>query len=164
MAWCGADRTFRRLVRLTSLLALAAAAPETPLVLPVSPTCITSSFGMRTLPHGPFRISFHYGIDLRAPLGTPVRAVAAGRILRIDRMGAGGLEVRVRHPGFDALYAHLGRLTPALLRGKRTLAAGEQLGVVGESGLTFGPHLYFELWRNGRRVDPAPYLHVPLCP
>jgi murein DD-endopeptidase MepM/ murein hydrolase activator NlpD len=107
--------------------------------------------------------TFHYGIDLRAPPGAAVRAIAAGRVIGIDRRGAGGLEVRVRHVGFTALYAHLGTLTPALLRGRRTLAAGEKIAVVGHSGLTYGPHLYFELSIDGHRIDPAPYLKAAAC-
>jgi murein DD-endopeptidase MepM/ murein hydrolase activator NlpD len=142
----------------------AAAQPAThALLLPVSPTCVTSPFGPRKLAHDPLADKFHYGVDLRAAMGTTVHAVAAGNVISIDRRGAGGLEVRVRHNGFTALYAHLGRLTPALARGKRLVAAGEALGVVGLSGLTFGPHLYFELWIDGHRVDPAPYFGIPLC-
>ena len=131
---------------------------------PVSPTCITSPFGPRVLAGLPVAGTFHHGVDLRAPLGAPVRAVAAGRIIGIDRRGAGGLEVRVSHPGFIALYSHLGLLTPALERGKRILAAGEKIAVVGRSGLTFGPHLYFEIIINGQRVDPAAYLQTTRCP
>jgi murein DD-endopeptidase MepM/ murein hydrolase activator NlpD len=131
---------------------------------PVSPTCITSPFGPRVLANRPIAGTFHYGIDLRAPLGTAVRAITAGQIVGIDRRGAGGLEVRVQHPGFVALYAHLGSLAPALLQGRRKLNAGEKIAVVGYSGLTFGPHLYFELIIDGHRVDPAPYLIVSPCP
>jgi murein DD-endopeptidase MepM/ murein hydrolase activator NlpD len=130
---------------------------------PISPTCITSPFGPRVLAGRPLAGTFHYGIDLRAPLGAAVGAVAAGQVIAIDRRGAGGLEVRVRHAGFTALYSHLGMLAPALLRGKRTLAAGEKIAVVGHSGLTYGPHLYFELIIDGHRVDPAPYLRVAPC-
>ncbi len=100
---------------------------------------------------------------MRAPLGAAVRTVAAGQVIGIDRRGAGGLEVRVRHPGFTALYAHLGTLAPALLRGRRTLGAGEKIAVVGHSGLTYGPHLYFELSIDGHRVNPAAYLKVGPC-
>ena len=131
---------------------------------PVSPTCITSPFGPRVLVGRPIAGTFHYGIDLRAPLGAAVRAVAAGQIIDIDRRGAGGLEVRIRHAGFIALYSHLGLLTPALERGKRSVAAGEKIAVVGHSGLTYGPHLYFEIIVDGRRVDPTPYLRTTPCP
>jgi len=134
-----------------------------PLPPPVSPTCITSPFGLRALADRKVAGTFHYGIDMRAPLGGMVRAVAGGQVIGIDRRGAGGLEVRVRHAGFTALYAHLGTLAPTLLRGKRTLAAGEKIAVVGHSGLTYGPHLYFELIIDGHRVDPTPYLQAAAC-
>jgi murein DD-endopeptidase MepM/ murein hydrolase activator NlpD len=115
------------------------------------------------LANRPWAGTFHYGIDLRAPLGAAVRAIAPGQVIGIDRRGAGGLEVRVRHAGFTALYSHLGLIAPALERGKRTLAAGERIAVVGRSGLTYGPHLYFELTIDDHRVDPAPYLTVQPC-
>jgi murein DD-endopeptidase MepM/ murein hydrolase activator NlpD len=130
---------------------------------PVGPTCITSPFGPRVLAGRKLAGTFHYGIDLRAPPGAAVRAVAAGQVIGIDRRAAGGLEVRVRHAGFTALYAHLGMLTPALLRGRRTVAAGEKIAVVGRSGLTYGPHLYFEVIIDGHRIDPAPYLQAAPC-
>ncbi len=129
----------------------------------MSPTCITSPFGPRVLAGRPLAGTFHYGLDLRAPLGAAVRAIAAGQVIGIDRRGAGGLEVRVRHLGFTALYSHLGMIAPPLLGGKRSLAAGEKIGVVGHSGLTYGPHLYFELIIDGKRVDPAPYLRTTAC-
>jgi murein DD-endopeptidase MepM/ murein hydrolase activator NlpD len=130
---------------------------------PIDPTCITSPFGPRVLAGRPLAGTFHYGIDLRAPPGAAVHAVAAGQVIGIDRRGAGGLEVRVKHGGFIALYAHLGLLAPALLRGKRALAAGERIAVVGRTGLTYGPHLYFEMIIDGTRIDPAPYLKVEPC-
>ncbi len=149
-----------------ALAGFAAVAPPPPgsLPTPVSPTCITSPFGPRVLANRPFAGTFHYGIDLRAPLGSAVRTIAAGQIIGIDRRTAGGLEVRVQHAGFVALYAHLGSLTPALLQGRRKLDAGEKIAVVGYSGLTYGPHLYFEIIVDGHRVDPAPYLNVSRCP
>jgi len=148
-----------------ALAGVAAAAYPAPQSLPppVDPTCITSAFGPRVLAGQPVAGTFHHGIDLRAAPGAAVRAVAAGQVIGIDRHGAGGLEVRVRHAGFTALYAHLGTLTPALLRGRRTLAAGEKIAVVGHSGLEYGPHLYFELSIDGHRIDPAPYLKAGAC-
>jgi murein DD-endopeptidase MepM/ murein hydrolase activator NlpD len=133
------------------------------LLAPVSPTCVTSPFGPRVLPGLPKAGTYHYGIDLRAPAGAAVRAVTVGRVLFIRRRGAGGLEVEVQHPGFTALYAHLGMVTPALATGARDLAAGEKLGVIGRSGLTYGTHLYFELQLNGQRIDPAPFLGITRC-
>ncbi|HLB98324.1 MAG TPA: peptidoglycan DD-metalloendopeptidase family protein [Acetobacteraceae bacterium] len=166
----GCGPAVRRLTRTVGAAALALAgfaatawpAPG-PLAPPVSPTCVTSPFGPRVLAGVPAAGTFHHGVDLRAPAGAVVRAVAAGQVIGIDRRGAGGLEVRVRHAGFDALYSHLGLLAPALLEGRRTLAAGEKIAVVARSGLTTGPHLYFEIIMQGQRVDPEPYLQIAPC-
>jgi len=133
------------------------------LLRPVGATCISSPFGPRVLPNHPLAGTYHYGVDLPAPAGAPVLAAAPGKVIRIQRKGPGGLEVLVQHDGFVGVYSHLGMIAPALAEGKTTLAAGEKLGVVGHTGLTFGMHLYFEMIMAGRPVDPAPYLDLPLC-
>jgi murein DD-endopeptidase MepM/ murein hydrolase activator NlpD len=141
-----------------------ARAQTTGLVPPVSPACVSSPFGPRVLPGKPLAGTYHYGIDLPAPAGGAVHAVAAGEVITLHRRGAGGLEVVLHHPGgFNTLYAHLGSVTPALAEGKRQVAAGEKLGVVGRTGVSYGTHVYFELQVNGKRVDPAPYLGVTRC-
>jgi murein DD-endopeptidase MepM/ murein hydrolase activator NlpD len=145
-------------------VATAQAKPSDPLVMPVSPACVSSPFGPRVLPGKPLAGTYHYGIDLPAPAGGAVRAVAAGQVLMLRRRGAGGLEVVLRHPGgFTTLYAHLGAVAPALAEGKRQVAAGEKIGVVGRTGVSYGTHVYFELQVNGQRIDPAPYLGVSRC-
>jgi murein DD-endopeptidase MepM/ murein hydrolase activator NlpD len=142
----------------------AASAQANGLVMPVSPACVSSPFGPRVLPGKPLAGTYHYGIDLPAPAGGAVYAVAAGEVVTLHRRGLGGLEVVLRHPGgFTTLYAHLGSVTPALAEGKRQVAAGEKIGVVGRTGLSYGTHVYFELQVNGKRVDPAPYLGVSRC-
>jgi len=133
------------------------------LVRPVSPGCVTSPFGPRFLPQAPVSGHYHWGADLRAAAGAPVRAVAAGQIIRIDRKGMGGLEILVQHKGFRALYAHLGMVAPRIANGARTLRAGDWIGRIGRTGLTLGTHLYFEISVDGKRVDPAPYLGVTAC-
>lgn len=130
---------------------------------PVSPACISSPFGPRVLAGLPKAGTFHPGIDLPAPAGAAVRAVADGQVIAVRRRGAGGLYVMVRHAGFDALYAHLGSLTPPFAEGKRAVAVGEKLGVVGRSGVSYGAHLYFQMEIKGERVDPAPYLGLRRC-
>ena len=140
------------------------APPSLPsLTKPVAPGCVTSPFGPRYLAVAPVAGRFHWGADLRAAAGARVSAVAAGRIIRIDREGMGGLEVLVQHPGFRALYAHLGMVSPAIADGATRLRAGQWIGRVGRTGLTLGTHLYFEIIVGGRRVDPAPYLGVTAC-
>ncbi|HET7881451.1 MAG TPA: M23 family metallopeptidase [Acetobacteraceae bacterium] len=137
---------------------------EVQLLPPVSSGCISSPFGPRILPNRPLAGTFHNGVDMPAPAGGAVRAVAPGKVMRIQRKGPGGLEVLVQHDGFVGLYSHLGMVTPALAEGKTSLAAGDKIGVVGHSGLTYGMHVYFEILLDGHPVDPAPYLGVPLCP
>ena len=133
------------------------------LLPPVSSGCISSAFGPRILANRPKAGTYHNGIDMPAPAGAAVRATAPGKVMRIQRKGAGGLEVMVQHDGFVGIYSHLGMVTPALAEGKTAVAAGEKLGVVGHSGLTYGMHVFFEMLRDGRPVDPAPYLGVHLC-
>jgi murein DD-endopeptidase MepM/ murein hydrolase activator NlpD len=130
---------------------------------PVSPACISSSFGPRVLPNEPAAGSYHYGIDLPAAEGSAVLAIAPGTVVRIQRNGPGGLEMLVQHDGFVGIYSHFGMITPAFAEGKRNVAAGEKLGVVGMTGVTSGPHLFFEMILAGKPVDPAPYLNVAQC-
>jgi murein DD-endopeptidase MepM/ murein hydrolase activator NlpD len=137
--------------------------PAGTLLAPVSSGCISSPFGPRILANRPKAGTFHNGVDMPAPAGAAVRAAAPGKVIHIHRKGAGGLEVMVQHDGFVGIYSHLGMVTPTLAEGKTTVAAGEKLGVVGHSGLTYGMHVFFEMLRDGRPVDPAPYLAVPLC-
>ena len=136
---------------------------QTALMPPVPAACISSPFGPRVLPNHPQAGTYHYGIDLPAPAGAPVRAAAPGKVIRIQHRGPGGLEVLVQHDGFVGVYSHLGMVAPALAEGKTVLTAGEKLGVVGNTGVTYGMHLYFEMLRSGQPVDPAPYLGVSLC-
>jgi murein DD-endopeptidase MepM/ murein hydrolase activator NlpD len=133
------------------------------LLPPVSPACISSPFGPRVLPDQPQAGSYHYGIDLPAPEGTPVLAAAPGTVIRVQNKGPGGLEMLVQHAGFVGVYSHLAVVMPEFAKGNLTVAAGQQLGMVGNTGITSGAHLYFEMIRGGRPIDPAPYLAVSQC-
>jgi murein DD-endopeptidase MepM/ murein hydrolase activator NlpD len=98
----------------------------------------------------------HTGVDMAAPLGTPVYAAAAGVAQVAENPGGYGLYVTVDHGGRVAtLYGHL---DSTALRGGEYVAAGQELGRLGSSGLSTGPHLHFEVRREGRPVDPAPWL------
>ncbi len=152
-------------VVLTLALAHSAAAVAQPaLQPPVTPACVSSPFGWRHAvgPHAP--AGFHNGIDLPAPAGALVHAAAAGTILVIKRQGLGGVTVRLQHGGgLVTLYAHLGNLVPAIAEGKRTVAAGEPLGHVARTGVTYGTHVFFATLQDGQAVDPLAYLAVPRC-
>jgi len=149
------------------VLAAALAAAPGPLQLPVRTTCISSPFGPRRLV-GPHAATMHYGIDLPAPAGAHVHAAAAGTVRAIRHLGADGLEIdllhKIPHGGnFVTRYAHLGSIAPRLAEGQRQVAAGQWIGVVGRSGITYGPHLHFEVHIAGHPVDPAPFFHLKLC-
>lgn len=137
------------------------------MALPVQPTCLTSPFGVRPAP-GPNAIGFHNGIDLRAPAGGAVTAVADGRVLGIDRKGAGGLQIAVLHQGaggpYVALYSHLGILAPAFAQGRNVVKRGERLARIGRTGVTYGTHLFFEIKVAGQPVDPTPLFPIAPCP
>lgn len=133
------------------------------LLAPVAGACISSPFGPRFLPNEPQAGTYHYGIDLPAPRGAPVLATAPGTVIRIQNKGPGGLEVLVQHDGFLGVYSHFDKIAAAFADGKRTVAAGEELGVVGTTGITSGAHLYFQMDMAGKPVDPAPYLGVRPC-
>ena len=142
---------------------MAKLAQSVPLMSPVTPACISSPFGPRILPARPLAGTFHNGIDLPAPAGAPVRAIAPGVVMRVQRHGPGGLEILVQHVGFGGVYSHLGMVAPEIAEGQRIVYGGEKLGVVGHSGVTYGMHLFFGMLVGDRAVDPAPYLGLSLC-
>ena len=96
----------------------------------------------------------HRGVDFAAPPGTPVRAAAAGRVTYAGWKGSYGRFVKIRHAGsYSTAYAHLRRIKSGLRVGS-LVAQGETIGSVGSSGTATGPHLHFEMYKNGRFVDP----------
>jgi murein DD-endopeptidase MepM/ murein hydrolase activator NlpD len=137
--------------------------PKPALLSPVGSACISSPFGPRVLPNHPLAGTYHYGVDMPAPEGAPIRATAAGTVIRVQHKGPGGLEVLVQHDGFVGVYSHLGMVAPTIAAGQRVLTAGETIGVVGQSGVSYGMHVYFEMLMAGQPVDPAPFLGVSLC-
>jgi murein DD-endopeptidase MepM/ murein hydrolase activator NlpD len=99
----------------------------------------------------------HFGIDLAVSEGTMVRAVGAGYVVLADWTQEGGYTVAVQHSdGYLSVYKHNKRL---LKQTGDRVQAREALAVSGNSGqMTTGPHLHFELWRNGLAQDPRPYV------
>lgn len=156
-----------------SLLCLAAAPEPLPalpggieLRLPVAGACMSSPFGPRHVV-GPHAAVVHNGVDLPAPAGTWVGAAAAGQVVAVRHLGSSGLEVDIAHgrpgQGFLTRYAHLGSISPAIAGGAGRVAAGDRIGRIGRSGITYGTHLHFELHLDGSPVDPAPYLRTYNC-
>lgn len=133
------------------------------MIPPVEPACVSSPFGPRVLPNKPLAGTFHNGIDLPAPIGSPVTAVAPGMVIRVQRHGIGGLELLVQHNGFIGVYSHLGMIAPMIAEGRSAIYGGERIGTVGRTGLTYGPHLYFGMIVDGQPVDPSPFMKVVAC-
>jgi murein DD-endopeptidase MepM/ murein hydrolase activator NlpD len=98
---------------------------------------------------------FHSGIDLAAPAGTPVLAPGGG-VARVGVGGSCGIHVVLEHgDGIETLYCHL---SEAAVGNGQPVGAGQRIGSVGSSGFSTGPHLHFEVHRDGRAVDPATWL------
>lgn len=118
----------------------------------VDPGRLTSEFGWRADPFtGATR--YHRGIDLKAAYGQEVPAAGRGVVVEVGERGAYGLTVLIAHEnGVQTRYAHLSAL--AVGPGDRVLQ-GQEIGRVGQSGRATGPHLHFEVIRDGRRVDPT---------
>jgi len=131
---------------------------------PLQYTRITSSFSHRRF--HPVLKSYrpHYGVDYAAPVGTPVRATAAGVVLLADWAGGGGRTVQLRHAeGFVTAYLHLSRFAAGMRPGRR-VAQGEVIGYVGASGLATGPHLDYRVQHRGRWIDPTSLREQPAPP
>lgn len=112
---------------------------------------VTSRFTMSRL-HPVLRIRRpHLGTDYAAPAGTPVQAIGSGVVTAAGRSGDAGNMVTVKHAGsYETQYLHLSRVS--VRRGQR-VEQGQQIGLVGTTGLSTGPHLDFRVRRNGAYVD-----------
>ena len=131
------------------------ATAPTATVLPVAGE-MTSPFGMRSDPFtGEPR--FHAGVDLAAPRGSEIRAVADGEVVFSGwRRGGAGRTVEVRHAdGLVTSYAHAEK---TLVRAGQHVVAGDVVATVGSSGRSSGPHLHFAASRDGQAVDPTSLL------
>jgi murein DD-endopeptidase MepM/ murein hydrolase activator NlpD len=96
----------------------------------------------------------HRGIDYAAPTGTPVRALGDGVVDWVGPRGGGGNTIKVKHGSkYQSAYLHLSRFERGLRVGAR-VKQGQVIGYVGSTGMATGSHLHFELWVNGKVVDP----------
>jgi len=111
---------------------------------------LTSGFGARWG-------RLHAGIDIAAPLGTPVRAIAAGEVTFAGEIGDGAVVVEITHaPGVTSAYAHL-EPGPPVAEGD-FVVAGELVGSIGLTGITTGAHLHLAVWSAGEPLDPLTVL------
>ncbi|MGE0714255.1 MAG: peptidoglycan DD-metalloendopeptidase family protein [Alphaproteobacteria bacterium] len=123
------------------------------LALPIADGRLTSDFGWRRHPKLRKRM-FHRGIDLAAPIGTPIVASADGIVEWAGWRGAYGRYVRLTHGnGVSTGYGHLQEYSPTVVPGA-SVRQGEVIGYVGSSGRSTGPHVDFSVLVDGRPVNP----------
>lgn len=117
---------------------------------------VSSKFGMRM--HPILKIyRFHYGVDLAPPRGTPIIAAADGVVLLAGRNGAYGNCVKIQHSNnIITLYGHMQSFANDIKIGQH-VKAGQVIGRVGSTGLSSGPHLHYEIWKNHVKVDPLKF-------
>src|SRR5438093_375079 len=122
---------------------------------------ITSYFGPRCFPlYGKRYCDNHTGLDIAAPMYTPVRAAGAGIVQYVGYEPYGAMIVIIGHySNFQTEYVHLdNRARPPIVQAVQTVGAGDVIAYIGMTGLTTGPHLHFMTLLNRVPVNPLPYL------
>lgn len=131
------------------------AASRLAFVYPVMGPRMSSDFGIRKHPVRKVR-RHHDGIDLAAPIGATIRAIADGQVMYADPHGGYGKYIVIRHlNGFTSHYGHCDRMD---VGPGSQVVAGQIIGSVGNSGASTGPHLHFEIRKDGIAEDPEMYL------
>ena len=126
---------------------------------PVDGARLTSSFGRRRHPVLGYT-KMHKGLDFGASRGTPIMAAGDGTVERANRYGAYGNYIRIKHfDGLKTAYAHMKKFARGMRKGKR-VKQGQIIGYVGTTGRSTGPHLHYEVLKNGRQTNPL-RLKVP---
>ena len=125
-------------------------------------TRMASGFGWRSDPFTKAR-KMHWGMDFTAPKGTPIYASGDGKVKRADNSASGyGKHIRIDHGyGYMTLYAHLSRYN--VKRGQK-VERGDLIGFVGSTGRSEAPHLHYEVWKDGSRINPINFYYGSLTP
>ena len=117
----------------------------------------TSGYGMRTHPVTG-RFQMHKGIDLAAPPGTPILATGDGIVTFAGRSGNYGLLIRVKHlGGISTTYAHLEKI---YVRKGQSVSRNQQIGAMGSTGASTGPHLHYEIVVDGKMINPMKFIEA----
>jgi len=129
----------------------------TPSIWPTISYDTSSSYGYR---RDPFtrKMAFHSGIDISGNTGDPIFVTAEGIVTSVGYDRSYGYNVIVKHAsGLQTRYGHLKKYT---VKVGQLLSQGEQLGLLGSTGRSTGPHLHYEVIKNGTIIDPMPYLQA----
>ena len=115
---------------------------------------ISSKFSKRRWHPKLNRVRAHLGVDFAAPIGTPVKAPAAGTVVFVGRKNGYGNVLEIEHgKRYKTVYAHLSRFAPGMRKGK-AVDRGTTIAYVGKTGLATGPHLHYEFHKDGKAIDP----------
>lgn len=126
-------------------------------LVPCSYVKLTSPFGNRESPTAGAS-SYHQGVDLAGPEGTPIYAARTGIVTTASYSGSAGYYVTINHgDGYSSIYMHM---TGHVVSSGQAVSAGQLIGYMGSTGISTGPHLHFGISLNGVYVNPA--LYVPL--
>ena len=124
---------------------------------PCSYVYMSSAFGNRVSPTTGAS-SYHQGVDLAAPKGTPIYATRAGRVTMASYSNSAGYYVSINHlDGFSSIYMHM---TNYVVGSGQTVSAGQLIGYVGSTGISTGNHLHFGISYNGVYVNPCSYVSL----
>jgi murein DD-endopeptidase MepM/ murein hydrolase activator NlpD len=119
---------------------------------PINGARLSSAFGMRKHPIDGYN-KMHRGTDFAAPMGTPIMASGNGIIIRARWCGGGGNCVKIRHNStYETIYAHMKKFGPGIKEGVR-VRQGQIIGYVGSTGKSTGPHLHYEVVKNGKKIN-----------
>ena len=120
-------------------------------------TRMASGYGYRTDPFTKVR-KFHYGMDFTAPRGTPIYASGDGVVVRADNSATGyGKHIRIDHGyGYVSLYAHMYKYN---VRTNQRVKRGDLIGFVGSTGRSEAPHLHYEVFKDGERINPINFYY-----
>ena len=119
---------------------------------PINGARLSSSFGMRKHPIDGYN-KLHKGTDFAAPLGTPIMASGDGKIIRAKWCGGGGNCIKIKHNStYSTVYAHMSKFAFGIKNGVR-VKQGQIIGYVGSTGKSTGPHLHYEVIKNGKKIN-----------
>ena len=119
---------------------------------PINGARLSSKFGMRKHPIDGFN-KMHRGTDFAAPMGTPIMASGDGVITRARWCGGGGNCIKIRHNStYETVYAHMRNFARGIKEGLR-IKQGQIIGFVGSTGKSTGPHLHYEVIKNGKKIN-----------
>ncbi|HBK15623.1 MAG TPA: M23 family peptidase [Erythrobacter sp.] len=133
----------------------AATSVSVPSRMPLDNTKLTSDYGMRTHPVLGGRRN-HKGVDLAAPVGTPIYATADGYVSKAEWFSSYGKFVSIEHGAdLQTRFAHMSGIT---VKAGTRVKKGDVIGYVGSTGRSTGPHLHYEVRIAGKAVNPVPYM------